>query len=450
MKNMAIAVLTVALIVVGYMQLVKLRLPTPGMEGTTAKVVRGDLTLPINATGEVKPAYRIEIKAKASGEVIEIARNAGDRVRAGELIIRLQRDEEQRSVDRATQELAIAKARLDTAQLRLELAKGADLKVANARVAELEPLIEYAKFRKDKVEALDPVQRNDEEVMQKDSDYRRQLAQLQAAQAAVQKAEIAIPLAENTVAESSSAHEAAKSTLADAQKRLRETNVISPIDGVVADIKVQIGSIIQGGTTTFTGGTVLAIVLDMDRILVQAEVDESDIGRVLEIAPLWAKPGHDSSIQMPTDLSQALAAVEHPPEITVESFRDETFIGVIERIFPEPRSASGVVTYLVDVVVTSDNRWRLLSGMRADVSFTSQHVTDVVLCPNEAIKEGPLGNLGVFVPKKGADLDLRLTEFVPCKLGLDNGVYSEIIEGVAEGDIVYTKRPKRRSEEDES
>jgi multidrug efflux pump subunit AcrA (membrane-fusion protein) len=450
MKNIVIAILTVVLIVVGYTQLVKLRLPTPGEEGVTAKVIRGDLTLPINATGEVKPALRIEIKSEASGAVIEIAHKAGDRVHAGDLIIRLQPDEEQRSVDRATQELAIANARLNTARLRRDLAKGAELDAAKARVDELDPAVEYAKFRKEKVEALDAVQRNDEELLQRDSDYRRQLAQLDAARAAYKKAELAIPLSENAVTEADSAHEAAKSTLADAEKRLRETNVVSPIDGVLADVKVQIGSVIQGGKTTFTGGTVLAIVLDMDRLLVQAEVDESDIGRVLAIAPEWAKPGHDGSVQMPADLAQAVAAVEHPPEITVESFRDETFTGVIERIFPEPKSGGGVVTYLVDVVVTSENRQRLLSGMRADVSFTSEHVTNVILCSNEAIKEGPRGKLGVYIPKKGADPKVRLDEFVQCRLGLDNGVYSEVIEGLNEGDIVYTKRPKRRSEDDES
>jgi HlyD family secretion protein len=450
MKNIVIAILTVVLLVVGYMQLVKLRLPTPGSEGKTAKVIRGDLTLPINATGEVKSAYRVEVKAKASGEVIKIALNAGDRVRAGDLILSLLRTEEQRTVDRAKQETAIAKARLSTARLKLELAKGADLNSVKARVAELEPLIAYSKFRKDKIEALEATQRNEEEVRQRDSDYRRQLAQLDAAKAAVEKAGLAIPLAENAIAEAASSYEAAKSTLADAEKRLRETNVHSPIDGVIADIKVQIGSIIQGGQTTFGNGTVLAIVLDMDRLLVQAEVDESDIGSVLAIAPEWAKPGHESSVQMPTDLAVALAAVEHPPEITVESFRDEIFTGVIERIFPEPKSTGGVVTYLVDVVVTSENRHRLLSGMRADVRFTSEYVTDVVLCPNEAIKEGPLGKLGVYVPKKGTDPAERATEFIPCKLGLDNGVYSEVVDGLSEGATVYTKRPKRRSEDDES
>ena len=122
----------------------------------------------------------------------------------------------------------------------------------------------------------------------------------------------------------------------DESLRLTKTDIISPINGVVADVRTQIGEVIQGGKTTLTGGTVLAIVLDDQRVLVRAEVDEADIGRILLISPPWAIPGHDAILQMPTDLEAASAAVKFPPEITVESFRDEEFQGVIERIYPGP------------------------------------------------------------------------------------------------------------------
>lgn len=447
MKNAAIAVLTLTLIVVGYYAATTLRMPNPAAEGKTATLMRGDLTLPINATGEVKPALRVEVKSKASGEVIEITKHPGDRVQVGDLLIRLLPVDEQRSVDRANQDLQIGKARLDIAKIKLELAKGAELANAQAQVDQLVPSVTYAEFRKKKIEQLDPEQTNQEEVLQRDSDYRRFVAQLDAAKANLEKVKLAVPLAEHAVTEAAAAYEAAKSNLADAKKRLSETRIVSPIAGIVADIRTQIGAVIQGGKTTFTGGTVLAVVLDMDRLVVRAEVDEADIGRVLAIAPEWASPGHDASIQMPTDLSEAVAAVEHPPTITVESFRDEEFSGVIERIYPEPTNVSNVVTYLVDVVVTSGNRDLLLSGMRADVRFTSQHVTDVVLCPNEAIHEGPLGKLGVYIPKPGTPADQRETEFVPVRFGLDNGNYSEVREGLAEGATVYTKRPVKRDRE---
>jgi HlyD family secretion protein/macrolide-specific efflux system membrane fusion protein len=166
----------------------------------------------------------------------------------------------------------------------------------------------------------------------------------------------------------------------------------------------------------------------------------------LEIAPAWAVPGRDADTEMPDDLAAAMAAVEHPPEIAVESYRDEEFVGVIQKIYPEPKSLSGVVTYLVDVVVTSENRDLLQSGMRADVRFTSEHVSNVVLCPNEAIKEGPDGKFGVYIPKPGSSPQERKTEFLPCRFGLDNGAYSEVIEGLSEGMTVYTKLPQQTEE----
>lgn len=443
MKNAIILILFLGLVVVGYFAATTLRLPNIGLEGKTEKLKHGDLTLPINATGEVRPALRVEIKSEASGEVIEIAKKAGDRVRAGEKLIRLQKDDEQRSVDRARQDLQIAKARLDTARIRLELAKGSELQSAASQVDQLVPLVELAKFREDKILKLDPVQTNDEEILQRKTDYDRQVAQLEAAKANLEKAKLAIPLAEFDVVSAEASHGAARSTLADVEKRLTKTDIISPINGVVADVRTQIGEVIQGGKTTLTGGTVLAIVLDDQRVLVRAEVDEADIGRILVISPPWAIPGHDATLQMPADLEAASAAVKFPPAITVESFRDEEFQGVIERIYPEPKTLSGVVTYLVDVVVTSANRDKLLSGMRADVRFTSEHVENVVLCPNEAIREGPKGKLGVYVPRPNLAPGEHETTFIECRFGLDNGNYSEVREGLEEGMVVYTKLPSK-------
>ncbi len=441
MKNGIIAFLVLVVIVVGYYAATTLRLSIANIEGKTETLVRGDLTIPINATGEVRPALRVEVKSEASGEVIEIARRPGELVSAGDLLIRLQPDDEKRNVNRAEQELQIAKARLDTARIALEQARGADLAGAQAQVDQLVPAVAYALFRKEKIEKLDRTQTNEEEVLLRDTEYLRQVAQLAAAKATLEKARLAIPRAQHAVTEGEAAYGASKNTLADAEKRLAETDIVSPIDGVLADITTQIGEVIQGGKTTLTGGTVLAIVLDVDRLLVRAEVDESDIGRILAIAPEWAKPGHEGSVQMPESFADAIAAVEHPPRITVESFREEEFTGVVERIYPEPTTLSGVVTYLVDVVVTSDNRDLLLSGMRADVRFTSEHVADVVLCPNEAIHESGDGKLGVYVPKPDSDPNERETEFIACKFGLDNGNYSEVREGLSEGTTVYTKLP---------
>ena len=444
MKNNIILILLGTTIVGGYMiASSRLRLKLEGIDGKLATIGRGDLTLPINATGEVQAGYRTEIKSEASGKVAEIFKQAGDRVRAGDILIRLQPDDEQRSVDRAKLDLSVAEARLEEAKLSLAQSKSADLPSAEARLVQQEQAARMSKFQLDKVKALPEEQRYAEEMLQRETTHLRQLAQVKAARADVEKVTLAIHRLEQGVIQAQAAYDSASTNLQDAEKRLRETDIVAKVDGIVAAINTQVGEVIQGGKTTFTGGTVLAVLLDLDKLIVKAELDESDIGRVLALAPPWARPGHPASDVMPARIEDAVAALDDVPVITVESFRDQEFRGVIERIYPEPRTLSGVVTYLVDVVIASDNRSILLPGMRADVEFTSEHVTNVVLCPNEAIKEGPSGRLGVFVPAKGATPQSRATEFVVCTFGLDNGNYSEVQSGLEPGAKVYSKLPAK-------
>lgn len=449
MKNIIIVILLVTTVVVGYIAAAsKLRLSLEGLEGKTEKTSRGDLTLPINATGEILPARRVVIKSEASGEVLEIAKQPGDRVKDGDLLIKLQRDDEERNVNRARLDHEAAGALLEETRINLQQARTADLDTAKAAVQQIEAALKLSRLRAERAESS-PDLYHEEERLQRITTYENQLAQLASAKATLERAKLAIPRAEQAVKQTDARHESTKNTLGDAQKRLSKTDIVSPLDGIVAQVRPQIGEVIQGGMTTITGGTELVVVLDMDKLIVRAEVDEADIGRVLVISPPWARPGHPASLQMPEDLHGAAEDMEHMPAITVESFRDEEFIGIIERIYPEPTRLSGVVTYLVDVVIISENRDRLLPGMRADVRFTSEHVEDVVLCPNEAIHEGPGGKLGVYIPKEGASPDERLTEFVPCKFGLDNGNYSEVREGLTEGTVVYTKLPAKRDRDRE-
>lgn len=448
MKNLLIIFLLVTTLVGGFMVASsRLRLSLEGIEGKLEVIRRGDLTLPINATGEVQAAYRSEIKAEASGEVVEIFKQAGDRVRAGDLLIRLQPDDEQRSVDRAKLDLAVAEARLEEAHLGLRQAKSADLPAAEARLVQQEQSARMSEFQLDKVIALPEEQRFAEELLQRETTHLRQVAQVKAARADLEKVGLAVLRAEQNVKQAQAAFETASTNLKDAEKRLRETDIVAKVDGIVGKIDTQVGEVIQGGKTTFTGGTVLAVLLDLDKLIVKAEVDESDIGRVLALAPAWARPGHTAAEVMPARVEDAAAALDHVSVITVESFRDQQFDGVIERIYPEPRTLSGVVTYVVDVVIASENRSILLPGMRADVEFTSEHVSNVVLCPNEAIKEGPTGKLGVYVPAAGATPQSHDTKFVVCTFGLDNGNYSEVRAGLEPGDKVYTKVPAKRDPE---
>ena len=83
----------------------------------------------------------------------------------------------------------------------------------------------------------------------------------------------------------------------------------------------------------------------------------------------------------------------------------------------------------------------ICSGMRGEVEFTSDPVTNVVLCPNDAIRRGPSGQLGVYVAAVGAGLDESQTKFTPCEIGISDGAMTEIVSGVLEDTQVFTKLP---------
>lgn len=441
MRKVVIAVLVILVVVFGYISFqAKVRIPL-GDEGKTAKIVRGDLTLPINATGEIEATREIVVKSEASGEIKRIYKRGGERVSEQEIIIELDPEEEDRSVARAKLDVRMTSARLEETKLNLQQARTADLRSARAHLEEVNASLAWTEFRLDKLKNLPDSDRTDDELRQVESLHASQKAQVEAAEAALQRSEYARDRLEQVVFQAEATHGTAQENLKDAQRRRNETEIRAPIEGILALVAREVGEVIQGGKTTFTGGTELALILDASEMIVRAEVDEADIGRILEIAPPWAQPGNDGSIKPPADLETARATIEHLPKITVEAFREEEFIGLVRRVYPKPTKISNVITYQVDVLILSDNRSKLLPGMRADVSFTSEHVADALLCPNEAIREGPNAELGVYVPPKQPGAVDAEPEFVACKVGLSNGSFSVIKEGLEEGLVVYTKMP---------
>jgi len=440
MKQTIITLIVVAVLGYGYYQLRSIELGFSMEKGEAREVKRGDITIPISATGVVGPVAWYEVKSKASGEVIEILRDPGELVTKGQLVIRLDKAEEQRLVDRSQAEVTRAKALLDQAEIKLERLKTVALQEAQALVDQLTARAEHAEFQYKKVLDLDAQGRaSEDEIVLVTTNYNDLKAQRASAQAKLDDVSIQIRTAEKDIVLANAVYERAQSDLGDAEERLADTDIRAPVDGIVTQIKTQVGAVIQGGKTTFTGGTVLAVVADVSKLYVRTEVDEADIGTVRNLAPEWARPGNDS---LETDAIPIDAGA--PVRIHVDSFHSEEFSGVIERIHPEPNSTlSSVVTYQVDVLLTSDNRDKLLVGMQADVEFTAQSALDVLLVPHDAIRRNDFGDLGVYVPTTDPETGQSDKEFVKVRFGLDNGMFAEVLSGLEQGQKVYTVLPQK-------
>ena len=459
MKNVLIALLLLLVFGLGWYALRTYRISLYGEKGELQRVTRGNLTIPIDATGEVRFKSTTEIKSKASGTVDRRFFEAGDRVKQNDLLIRLTREDEQRNVDRAQAEMTRASANKERAEITLRERREVGVPKAQANLDAIAAQLEDAADNWERVKKLDAAQQsNHREYVNAKSVYDRLMASKAGAEADLNEARISIEMAQKDVILSEAAFKTAEENLNESEQRLSETEVLAPTDGMVTQMLVQPGEVIQAGKGSFTGGTVLAVVADVSEVYVRAEVDEADFGVIRELAPPEARPGGNVIDENSNGAAPTGDDAEPPPvpinpdtatvRVLVEAYREEEFFGVIKRIYPEPRKAASVVTYYVDILLTSPNRDKLAMGMQADIEFTAESVHDALLVRHDAIHKED-NELGVYVPVRSPDKTDPEPKFVKCRFGLDNGLVAEVLEGnLKEGDWVYTQMPRKQEEEE--
>ena len=454
MKKLVTGVILAAIVVGAVLVVQTLPVQLSMLKGKRARVTRGDLNVDITATGTIEPGRRSEIKSKASGEVLVIHHNPGDIVEKGDLLIVLKKVDEERNRDIALREEARAEANLKKAKITLEQRRRTvpiEKRRAAASVAAAESDLNLAGINLKRVKDQSAVRAAaDIEVDRFQASFYTAQASLNSAKAnydSAVAAELNIDLAEADVVLAVAALESVQTSLADALERLDETEVKSPIPGMVTRTRgmrfVQIGEVIQDGKRSLTGGTVLMEVADITELYVMASVDSADIGRILEIAPAHARPGY---APLPTKKSPGQDAdppAEVEVEVTVEAFLDEKFTGVIERILPEPNQIGAVQTYDVRIRITSPNRKMLgkVLGLQAEVKFAADSRTNVLLIPYDAARRDANDIEGVYVPVTNEAGEVE-DQFRPCRFGINNGMFVEVLEGLSEGEEVYTQRPR--------
>jgi len=445
------------------------------LDGETDKLTRGDLTIPITATGSIDANQLIEMKAKASGEISKIYVVEGQMVRKGDLLIELDPVDEQRNLERSEASLQRAEATLTQNQVVLkEQAKTLPLNTARASAAldDAKARLMVAEVDWEKTDALykrtPPVASKQEWTLRK-SNYLSAEASVKTAEANYQSAQVTeqtnLENARQNVKVAEAAYSEAKKGLEEAQLRLKETRIFAPQDGMIYSVRVKHGELVQSGKTSLTGGTALLYIADTSKLVVIAQVDEADIGAVRRIAPEYARPGHTRLMR--TDELLASAGVGDPPDpttntapaanplesavgqrvkISVEAYRNETFEGIIERILPQPQKINNVLTFDVRIVLIGKDLQKLL-GMQADVEFTADRVDNALRVKNEAIySEGK--ETFIYVPQ---GQDKKDEKKIPVKIGVTDGLYTEIRqipEGITE---YFVKRPlKTQREKEES
>jgi len=231
---------------------------------------------------------------------------------------------------------------------------------------------------------------------------RDQLRQAQAALAASQ-AGTAQPIIKRVqVKEAQATVRQSEAALAQSRAQFDKAFIRTPIAGTVIQLAQQQGETIAAGLSAPT----VIIVADLNRLQVDAFVDETDIGHV--------------------QLGQ-------PAVVTVDAYPNRPFPGRVEKIASGATMQQNVVTY--DVTIALDNPGRLLKpDMTASVTITVGGKQDALVVPIDAIKPTPQGPTVVQMTtdKKGRP-SFRT---VGVKTGVSDGDYTEIQGGLQEGDVV--------------
>ena len=190
----------------------------------TAAAEREDLVVTAAATGTIEPVRVVEVKSKASGEILKMTVESGDRVERGALLVQLDQKDTKNQLDRAQAEVEVARARF---------------RIAEGQLARSQQLLDRQTISPQEHEAT--------------------LLEHANANAALVTAEIDLNLA---------------------KERLADTTVRAPITGVVISKLVEEGQIISSATSQVSGGTTLLNMATLDEVQVRALVDEIDVGRI--------------------------------------------------------------------------------------------------------------------------------------------------------------------------
>jgi HlyD family secretion protein len=282
----------------------------------TAQAAISDLVVNVSATGKIEPITKVDVGSELSGIISEVLVSENDNVKAGDVLARL-------SVTRLK------------AQLQGAVAKVA---VAEAAIKQAEASAEEARLALERQLSL-----GSRGVVAKE--------QVEIATAAAARADATVESAKGQLA-------AAQADLAVTSADLDNTEITTPIDGIVMKRAAEPG---QTVAASLQAPVLFEIAQDLRRIQLEAQVDEADIGAV--------KEGQQA-------------------QFTVDAYRDRKFPAVIEKLSFAPEEVDGVVTYKAVLSAANDDL-SLRPGMTATARITVEDYKQKLVVPNEALRFAP-------------------------------------------------------------
>jgi HlyD family secretion protein len=333
------------------------------------------------ATGKVQPITKVELKSKASGIVKKLRVDAGDKVKVGQVLAELDREEIEARVSQARAQLQASEANMKGSAADLERAK---VDAESPEVPLLKRAYERAKnMAKDGVvsaSALDDAQKNYELALNKQN---------------VAKAQLIVGNAK--VGQAQAQVEQDRANLKQLVEQLNYTTIVSPIDGIVLSRDVEVGDAVSSILVLGSSATLVMTLGDTSEVYVKGKVDESDIGKVY---------------------------LGQPARIKVESFKDKTFTGKVTKISPMGVEKDNVTTFEVRASINNPGG-ELKANMTANAEVILEEHKNVLQIPEGSLIYDKEKQASVEVPDpKGKEGKRK----VAVKIGISNGAKTELVD----------------------
>lgn len=205
-------------------------------EVETKKIAKIDIVETVSATGKIQPEIEVKLSSEVSGEVIELPIVEGQQVKKGDLLVRVNPDIYQSSLNRSQATLQNTRAGLNQAE--------ASLKEAQASYSRNKQLFEKGIISK--------------------ADWDKAISVFEIAQANKQSAYYGV--------------QSAAATVNEARDNLNRTNIYAPMSGTISKLSVELGERVVG--TQQMAGTEILRVANLSHMEVEVDVNENDIVKV--------------------------------------------------------------------------------------------------------------------------------------------------------------------------
>ncbi|HXR07070.1 MAG TPA: efflux RND transporter periplasmic adaptor subunit [Candidatus Acidoferrum sp.] len=392
------------------------------------KVARRNLIEKVVANGKIEPVVQVKMSPEVSGEIIELAVKEGQRVKKGDLLVKIKPDNYLAASNSAAASYNLAVANKSTAEANLEKAR-----------------LEYERssglFKAKLIS---------------DSDYLT--------------AKTTWDVAKTTLAGAVESVAMAKASLQTAAADLYKTTIYSPLDGTVSKLNSQLGERVVG--TAMMAGTEMMTIADLNTMEARVDVGEVDVVliKVCQKAHLEVDSFKDRKFDGEvTDVANSAnnndtSSAASSASTTTDATKFQVKIRVTEKeaFLPgmsvtaeiETRSRTNVLTVPIQSVTTRlptaqtnastnapTNAASLMAGATATNSTNTATTTNIATGTNTASgtnlasgkpNEAPKPVKIVFVQ------DGDHVKSVPVNCGISDDNYTEIIEGLHEGDTVVS------------